>query len=135
MSEDMPEEIYISFAIAGEVIGTFLRKWDTIPFEDGQRYVRSDLSKLVDVDAELFALSDKIAAYIKNKENWEQCNSLILTIAAKLHQGHLTTPDTITISRKWLEGMKHSEAAAKNGNYCTGYNAAIDEILNQGKGK
>jgi hypothetical protein len=39
------------------------------------------------------------------------------------------SPDDIVISRAELEDMKHSEASEKNGFYCTGYNQAINDIL------
>lgn len=30
---------------------------------------------------------------------------------------------------EWLEGQKHSDSAAENGYYCSGYNQAIDAVI------
>ena len=83
-------------------------------------------------------VSDMGAGYNTSIARCTKCKAKIAKTgldADKYWNTRTQAPDTITIRRDVLENMNHSEASAKNGYYCTGFNAAIDAILQTGVGE
>jgi hypothetical protein len=48
---EMPKEIWVSFATGGGVQGQWLRRWDKQEFEHGQRYLREDVASTQNKEA------------------------------------------------------------------------------------